>query len=155
MCCCEKPNVNGQPGYLWSSRVGRVSIYPVSPPMIEEGEKIIFDEPGRCGGQDSHSFHYRLMSDGALVVRHGGGDERISYLSNSKALIEALTLLDSNSRYWILNAIYHAQSSAARKATAMEAERWHKAAADKRIKTRKLPSSGSVKVWIEEEERKS
>jgi hypothetical protein len=63
--------------------------------------------------------------------------------------LESLTALDSNARYWIFNAIFHAQNHAARDARDSEAARWMHAAANKRIKTRKYPARGTVKVWIE------
>lgn len=153
MCCCEKPNVNGQPGYCWNpDRNGEVhsGVHPVNPPPLQEGDDLISDDPGRCGGQDSHSFHYRVVlhcSGGAsLLVRHGGGDEKYR-LANPNAVVVAIAKLDSDSRYWILNAMYHALSNARQDARHSEAARWRLAAAEKRIKLRKR--HGSVRVEIE------
>lgn len=54
-----------------------ISTRRVDPPKIEEGETIIFDEPGRCGGIDSHCHHYQLVKSNcgtiSLLVRHGAG----------------------------------------------------------------------------------
>jgi len=153
MCFCEKPTINGKTEYRWNNSAAPASIYPLNPPDVENEDTILFDEPGRCGGIDSHSFHYRLIESKhgeiCLIVRHGGGDERTPRLSNSRAVVEALTMFDSNGRYWVMNALYHAQSDAARKAREIERIIWQKAAAEKRIKTRKNPSKGSVKVWID------
>jgi len=151
MCMCGKPVINGEMGFVWNGEAPH--IYPVNPPEIQEGETILYDEPGRCGGLDSHSHHYRVVqSHGslALLVRHGGGDERISYLSCSKTLLAPLAALDSNGRYWVLNAMYQAQRNAASRATDDERARWRKAAAEKRIKTRKVRDG--VKVWMETRE---
>ncbi len=149
MCCCGKPVINGEIGYRWqpNDEPGR---YPPNAPMLDDRDVLLFDEPGRCGGQDSHPYHYCVVRSSGLYlyVRHGGGDERIR-LSNGKALALALASLDSDSRYWILNAVYHAQSYAARDAREIERNVWKQAAADKRIKTRKMRGSLSVKVWIE------
>ena len=101
----------------------------------------------RCGGQDSHSYHYRVVRSGGLylLVRHGGGDERIR-LSNGRVLLYGLELLDT-ARYWTLNAIYHAHADGARDAREREAARWQRLAAEKRIKTRRQ-QDGRVKVWV-------
>jgi len=149
MCCCDKPTINGELGYKWNDPNAPAGIYPVNPPTLAEGDKLLYDEPGRCGGQDSHCHHYRVVTRSGslfLLVRHGGGDESIR-LSNGKVLLYGLELLD-RARYWTLNAIFHAQSNAKQEARELEASRWRKAAAEKRIKTRKQRNSDSVKVWI-------
>lgn len=152
MCTCDKPTINGEFGYKWNHPCAGASIYPVNPPKIENSDEIIFDEAGRCGGIDSHSYHYRLIKshlDGiSLLVRHGGGDEKISFLSNSKMLVNVLKSLDSNGRYWILNAIYRAQLSASSKARKEEEEIWRTALAEKRVKTRKIRNQEAIKIWI-------
>lgn len=147
MCCCEKPTINGEPGYRWQP-TDRPSVYPVNPPDLKDVDTLLYDEPGRCGGQDSHSFHYRVVSAGYLLVRHGAGDERI-YISNHKAVAAALGSLDSNGRYWLLNAIYHAQDDAGREGRAAENGVWAKAAAEGRVKIRKVRGKSMVTVWIE------
>lgn len=149
MCCCGQPTVNGQPGYRWQPN-DTPNTYPVNPPALNEREQLIFDEPGRCGGLDSHSHHYRVVSSAgalALLVRHGGGDERVR-LSGEKVLSRALLSLDSNQRYWVLNAIYHAAADSRRAGAQNTETKWRTAAAEKRIKTRKQ-RNGGVKVWIE------
>lgn len=151
MCCCGRPTRNDELGYRWQPN-DRPSIAGVNPPELQDSETLLFDEPGRCGGQDSHSHHYRVISRAAslwLLVRHGGGDERMR-LSNPDAVKAALQALDSNGRYWVLGAIFHAQRDAETKAQQATAAIWRQAAAEKRIKTRKLPSRGIVKVWIKE-----
>lgn len=149
MCSCGKPTINGELGYRWQP-TDAPSIHPLNPPDLRPGETLVYDEPGRCGGMDSHSFHYRVVSSDtdslALLVRHGGGDVRTRPLF---CIGPALAALDSNGRYWLLNAIYHASSDAARKAQEREHEGWIKAAAEKRIRTRNNSKRGTVKVWIE------
>lgn len=151
MCCCGKPVKNGEMGYRWQPN-DSPRVREVNPPDLQPEETLLIDEPGRCGGLDCHSHHYRVTVRWGtyyLAVRHGGGDER-HRISNGKALTEAMILkLDSNQRYWILSAMYHMQSDAADRARTTENMRWKTAAADKRIKTRKLPARGLVKVWIE------
>lgn len=80
MCMCGKPTLNGQPGYSWNG--ARPGIYPINPPDLREGDELLYDEPGRCGGLDSHSYHLRVVraryGGCVLLVRHGGGDEAVN-----------------------------------------------------------------------------
>ena len=95
MCCCERPTVNGEFGYKWQ-RNDSPMVYKPYAPELREGENLLFDEPGRCGGVDSHSYHYRLVtwhSSFHLLVRHSGGEESLR-LSAIKTLVEALGKLD-------------------------------------------------------------
>lgn len=128
-------------------------IYPVNPPSLPDGAALLFDEPGRCGGLDSHCHHYRVigasrgLSHPCLLVRHGGGEEEIR-LSNGAAVVRALAMLDSNGRYWVLNALYHAQNDARRAGQDAEAIRWRQAAAEHRIKVRKVRGQAAVRVEL-------
>lgn len=153
MCCCDKPTVNGELGYKWQPNDAPGIRKPAQPPLVD-GDVLLYDEPGRCGGLDSHSHHFRIVKHGcgtvSLLVRHGGGDERIRLFPH-RDLPKLLGALDSNARYWMLATIHSAHRDGASEAQAMEAMKWKSAAADKRIKTRKYPSRGYVKVWIEPE----
>lgn len=146
MCCCEQPTVNGQPGYKWQP--GDVPIVrQVSPPDTGDS-KVIFDEPGRCGGLDSHCHHYRIAGNGhnaALYCRNGGGDSMFR-LSNAPAVVAALSALDSNARYWLLNAMYHASQDSARTAGEETARRWATAAVEKRIRIRRTRGVRRVEI---------
>lgn len=147
MCMCGKPTRNGEPGYSWDGK--QAGIYPVNPPDLQATDELLYDEPGRCGGLDSHSHHLRVVRGRhsyALLIRHGGGDERIDFGSTRMA-IDALDPLDSNARYWLLLRLYHAQQNAVRAAVDACNAKWRTAAAEKRIKTRKLRTG--VKVWVE------
>lgn len=148
MCCCAEPNVNGMPGYSWDGK--NVNTRPVNPPSLVEGDTLLFDEPGRCGGMDSHCHHYRLVKYAGstmLLIHHGGGSERIR-ISLPRGF--SFDGMDSSPRYWILNAIYHAHSDGKRDAQENTASQFRKAFIEGRLKKRKLPARGSVKVWIEE-----
>jgi hypothetical protein len=152
MCCCGKPTRNGEPGYRWNDPHGPTSVHPVNPPNLQDGDVPLYDEAGRCGDLDSHSYHYMVVRAKTgnldLLVRHGGGDERIR-LSGPKMFEVVLASLDSTNRYWLLNTLYHAQCDAARNARDKEAERWRTAAAQKRIKVRKQRGTGTIRVSIE------
>lgn len=149
MCCCGTPTINGQTGYKWQPN-DSPSIRPVNPPALLDGETLLRDEPGRCGGLDSHCHHYRITTRHGnywLLARNGGGDERIALF---KPEADALFKLDSTPCYWILGAIFHANRDGKRNAASTVDLKWRKAAAEKRIKTRKLRGAAGVKVWIEE-----
>jgi hypothetical protein len=150
MCCCGKPTINGEPkAYSWDGK--HFSTRQPNPPALEEGDELIYDEPGRCGGIDSHCHHFRVVKQRNwvyLLVRHGGGDERIRMGGcNEEPVLAAMARLDSNARYWLLQMIYSTVREATTYARNAEKGRWAMAAANKRIKTRKHPR-GSVKVWI-------
>jgi hypothetical protein len=150
MCCCGKPVVNGEPGYKWQPNDPPM-VRPANPPPMEDGDALLFDEPGRCGGTDSHSYHYRVvLRRGSvwLLVRHGGGDENCVVGYHQTAL-DGLHPLTSDQRYWLLSAIYHARSTARRDEHAKVNSHWRQAAAEKRIRTRKQRGRDEVKVWIE------
>jgi hypothetical protein len=117
MCCCEKPTINGQPGYRWNNPGGPAGVYPINPPALEENDTLLYDEPGRCGGCDAHSHHYRIIRRHGrmlLLVRHGGGDEAI--VLHSVGLDNVMRPLDTNSRYWLLHALYYAHHDGAQEA---------------------------------------
>ena len=152
MCCCRKPTVNGQPGCQMTPD-SKPGTYPPNPPEVEDGDEILYDLPGRCGGIDSHSYHYRLVKQYGnvqLLVKHGGGQEKIPHLSNAERVVDALSLLGPNEdlRYWLLNALYHAQADAGRKARAETNLYWQQAAAEKRIRVRKVRGWNTYQVTV-------
>ena len=151
MCRCEKPNVNGTPGaYSWDGRSR--TTYQVNPPALRDDDKLIYDEPGRCGGIDCHSHHFRLVEWYAsynLLVRHGAGDERLMFPVTGGQLLPSLETMDSNTRYWLFHSIYSAYSDGRDRMRDELDAHWRAAAAEGRIRTRKLPKRGSVKVWID------
>lgn len=131
-------------------------------PALEDGDKIIFDECGRCspqmngkGGTDYHSHHFRLVEPQygpfELLVKHGGGQERITLgydYTRIRELIESLP--SSDARYLMLHALYNLHRDTQRKTKDTVDAEWRKAAIDKKIKTRRLPARGFTKVWIEQ-----
>jgi hypothetical protein len=150
MCCCGKPTINGELGYKWQPD-DAPSTRPVDPPDVADDETILYDEPGRCGGLDHHAHHFRVVqwySSLFLLVRHGGGDERMRLFPH-KRLAAMLANMDSDTRYWILAAIYDAYSDGQTAGRETERTTWSRAAVEGRIKTRKQRNSNTVKVHIE------
>ena len=137
MCFCNQPTINTK---AWRA------------PDLQDGDVLLFDEPGRCGGLDHHSHHFRVVKHGcgtvSLLVRHGGGDERMRLFPH-RQLPEFFGSMDSTTRYWILATIYDAYIDGKEDGYAKEHHLWQQAAAEKRIKTRKQSARGIIKVWIE------
>ena len=151
MCFCDKPTINGT-APIKTCFEYPASNYQPNPPALLDGDVLLFDEPGRCGGLDSHSHHFRLVKHSSslfLLIRHGGGDERMR-LYPHRDLPKFLEAMDSNTRYWMLATIHSAYSDGEIYGRDRVREIWTQAAIEKRIRTRKLPSRGIVKVWIEE-----
>lgn len=149
MCCCGKPVINGQPGYKWQPN-DKPSVRPVDPPALGEHDTLVYDEPGRCGGLDAHCHHFRIVRRRGflhLLVRHDGGDECLD-LHRTDSFRKTLESLDSDARYWLLHTIYYAHHDGAQQAREETTQLWRRAAAEKRIKTRKQRNTGTVKVWI-------
>ncbi len=144
MCCCAKPNVNGQPGYSWDGKIE--GIRPIDAPVLAENDVLLFDEPGRCGGLDSHCHHYRVVKGMTLLVQHGGGCERVR-LSLPRGF--SFDAVDSNTRYWLLNALYHAHASGKRDGHNNASQEYRTAFAEGRLKKRKMPGRDAVEIWIE------
>lgn len=145
MCCCGKPNINGQPGYSWDGK--RFSTRKVNPPDLQEGDELLYDGPGRCGGIDSHCHHFRLVrcyGSYNLLVRHGGGDERIKIGGCRAATVQSILAMPENDQYWIFQMIYSTAGHASRKAVEANDSRWRIAFLDKRLKRRR--KNGRVSV---------
>jgi hypothetical protein len=131
-------------------------------PSVAEDEEIIFDEPGRVlsrtsperpsDGVDCRSHYFRVTKPRfgfyKLRVKHGGGEDSLC-LKYDKRIIEALAQLDSDSRYWMLFTFLDVKDKTKTDTADAVNGKWRKAAAQKRIKTRKVKDG--VKVWIEPE----
>jgi hypothetical protein len=150
MCCCGQPNINGQYGYKWQPN-DAPSIRQPYPPEIDEDETLLYDGPGRCGGLDAHSHHYRLTKwhgSTFLLVQHGGGKERIR-LSVTEHFRDMVFLLDATQLYWFCHTLYHAYSVGKGEGARATHNYWQTAAMEKRIKVRKGRGTNSVTVRVE------
>ena len=150
MCCCGKPVINGTPGFRWTPD-DSPGVHPVNAPELDENDTLVHDEPGRCGGIDAHCHHYRVVIRFGrlyLLVRYYGGSELLK-LHSTQAFRETLDAMDSDARYWTLHAIYYANKDGERQAKDEANAKWQRAAAERRIKTRRNRGAGTVKVWIE------
>lgn len=132
---CKQPTINGQPGYSWNGEESHT--LRVLPPSIPEGATLLFDEPGRCGhGIDSHCHHFRvyeLRGHRYCVVRHGGGEQTYPMRDGFRCI----DAMDSDGRYWLLQATYHTIESAMRDAARDVRQLWELATIQKRVKVRR------------------
>jgi hypothetical protein len=147
------PSVLAPDNYSYRQREWR------APKVIDPDEVILFDEPGRVLMREngdgtccrSHYFRVTKPPFGQVTVRvkHGGGEESVS-LGYDPRLFTGLSMMDSDSRFRLLWAIMQTNGDSKRVGYEKAEARWRQAAADKRIKTRKMPGRDAVKVWIEE-----
>ncbi len=158
MCCCGTPTINGTDAtYRWQPN-DAPSIRPADPPALSEGDHLLIDAPGRCGGTDapgrcggtdSHCHHYRMVQRGGmavLLVRNGGGDSFINHVNDMA--VKALARLNANDGYWLMNAIYHAYGDGQRHGSEKMDRKWREAASEKRIKVRRERTFQSTTVTI-------
>lgn len=125
MCCCRTARVNGENGYSWDGKT--FGVYPVHLPEMEEGDELIRDLPGRCGGIDSHSHDFRVVVQRwgrlFLLVNHGGGSERIR-LSGFGGVVDTFKNLSEREAYWLALTIYDAHSDARSQAKDETTAKW-------------------------------
>ncbi len=120
-------------------------------PTLPADSTSLFLEPGRvldnvCYRAFCFRVHKPEFGDYTLSVKHGAGEESWK-LEWNKRLIGALEVMDSDTRFITLHALMRAHNSS-RESTAEKVNaNWRQAAAEKRIKTRKV--KGGVKVWVE------
>jgi len=128
-----------------------------------DDEVILFDEPGRVLGRmndsqpgggvccRSHYFRVTKPQFGRVTVRvkHGGGEESVA-LGFDGRIVDGLAMMDSDSRFRLLWAIMQTNADSKREGYKKADAHWERAAAEKRIRTRKLPGKNEVKVWIED-----
>jgi len=124
-------------------------------PAVEKDEVIMFDEPGRVLGLNGgspvccRSHYFRVtkpkFSQYRLRVKHGGGEESWD-LDYNPLTIEALGMLDSDSRYRLLHVIMRAHQTSAIKASDETAQRYASAFLAGKLKKRK--KKGIIRVEI-------
>ncbi len=125
-------------------------------PEVKDGETIVFSECGRSLNNVCYRSHYfRIVKPEfgphELLVKHGGGQERFSlgYGDTVPSMISTLGKMDSDTRYLAIYLMYDIRKDAGRHATAETAAKYERAFVDGKLKKRKLPRQGRVKVWIE------
>lgn len=118
-------------------------------PTVPEGETVLFAEPGRALNNTCFRSHYFIVTRSeygraTLRVHHGGGDEAFQ-LRYDGSTERTLALLDSDARYLLLWQFMELYNNGARDAN----DRWIQAAAEKRIRVRKVRGQNLAHVSIE------
>lgn len=151
MCCCGKPTINGEHlAYSWDGKT--FITRQVDAPELADGDELLFDEPGRCGGIDCHAYHFRLVKNLGklyLLVRHSASDERLD-IGRVKQCLGIWQAVSPSDRFWLLQSIHSAARKCSDKARESESAKWRIAAAEKRIVTRKLRGQNLVNVSIKD-----
>lgn len=136
----------------------RYELEPWRQPTIQAEDTLIFSEPGRIlpdGG--NHNIDYRShwfcvtkrqYAGFNLLVKHGGGEERISLTSYNTNLIETLRGLDSDSRYRMLHTFFDLYHAGQAHGTDETAKRYRTAFANGTLKKRKVRGGSGVKIWF-------
>lgn len=131
----------------WGAEEGRA-------PDIEPNEIILFSECGRVLNKVCYRSHYfRIVKSEygsiSLLVKHGGGQERITEWLLSK-ILAALEILDSDNRYLLMYAVYQSWREGKREGVEKTSTHYRQAFVEGRLRKRKLPKLSAVKVWIED-----
>lgn len=137
---------------------------PNRAPALLEGDQIMYDEPGRIiyrtaekkpgDGTDYRSHWYRLIKPRfgpwTLLVRHGGGDERVELgydYNNFPAIFDPLT---PDARYLLMNQLMLTHRAGHDNGRAQTTQRYKEAFVEGRLRKRKYPKLNAYKVWIED-----
>jgi hypothetical protein len=151
--CPLKPNSRKLKGEIMNSEIElNWGAEPERAPDVAEGETILFSECGRVlNNIDYRSHYFRLIKgeygDVVLLVKHGGGQERIREHLLRK-IVKTLELLDSDNRYMTLYAVFQAYREGKKHGEEVTAMKYREAFVSGRLKKRKVRNSSSVKVWI-------
>lgn len=124
-------------------------------PKEQDGDVLLSSEHGRIIGRiDYRSHWFKLVKQRfggiALLVSHGGGEERITLgHCTGDAIAAACSVLDPDTRYKLLHAILDVSHDASRAARDKTAAEYRTAFAAGTLKKRKMRGQAKCKVWIE------
>lgn len=126
---------------------------PWRTPKLEADDTVIYSECGRVIDNICYRSHWLMIVKGKygpyyLVVKHGGGQERIAIDYTEKA-VKALANLESEQRYLLMYTMLSMSTEAYRRGIKDGEEKYRKAFVDGKLKKRKLPKQNAVKTWIE------
>ena len=126
----------------------------------------MYDEPGRIiycpkelaryegEGTDCRSHWYRLIKPRfgpwTLLVKHGGGTERVELghnYNNFPAIFDPLT---SDARYLLMSQLMSTYQAGKDGASMRVSDAYELAFVEGRLKKRKYPNQSTYKVWVED-----
>lgn len=85
-----------------------------------------------------------------LYVIHGAGEEKISLIHVKEQVIKNILNMDPDTRFLTIFAFYDIAKSEFQKGFNEAEVTYQRAAAEGRLKTRKVRGENRVKVWVEE-----
>jgi|WetSurMetagenome_2_1015567.scaffolds.fasta_scaffold89234_3 hypothetical protein len=129
---------------------------PWREPKADEDDTVIFSEHGRVLDKTDYRSHWlMLVSDPysiTLLVKHGGGQERICLGYKSiywKQMVKSLEPMDRDGRYLMLYALYALHTDTRRRASEMATAAMKLAFVEGRLKKRKVRGQSAYKVTVE------
>ena len=137
---------------------------PWRAPTLQDGDAVLYSECGRiiAAGTYGHGSngidyrsHYFTVAKGShgygcyLLVKHGGGEERIKIDYSASRAAQFFEPLDSNARYLLMHMLFNVHSDAKRAAAEATAAHYKAAFVSGALKKRKHRGQDAVKVWIE------
>lgn len=137
---------------------------PNRAPDLNDGDILLYDECGRVveahtygndnNGIDYRSHYFRVVKGSHgygcwLLVKHGGGQERFQLDYNPTRCKQIFERLDSTERYLLMHMLFTVHRQAQVTARNDTKNLYTSAFVAGRLKKRKLPARGIVKVWIE------
>jgi hypothetical protein len=129
---------------------------PLRRPTIGELDTLVISEHGRViNNTDYRSHWFCIVSEKyggyALLVKHGGGEERIAlgYGYKMKPIIDGMEKLDGDTRYLIMHQLYDVH----RDARLAESGKYQRAFASGQLKKERVRggtrTQARYRVWIE------
>jgi hypothetical protein len=135
---------------------------PWRAPTLKEGDELVYCEHGRIvyrtpekkpgSGTDCRSHWFRIVRNGgsyALLVKHGGGEQRVELGYNYRQQDAIFGPLSSDARFWLMWIILEVHNNAGQAATQKTASVYKSAFVSGTLKKRKVRGQQAVKVWIE------
>ena len=126
-------------------------------PELDGSELLVYNVPGPVIRGQNHdvtyeSYNLSLVSHYStylLLVRHGGGQERIELGTTGRYLKDILPKLPEVEAFSVLFTIYKAYSKGKMVAASETESKYRLAFAEGRLKKRKIRGQDRCKIWIE------
>ena len=129
-------------------------------PAPDEGDTVIFSEFGRSLDNTNYKSHWFMLVSQrfggyALLVKHGGGQERINlgYLcffhKGHPRIIDTMKVMDTDDRYLMLHTFYDIHTDSRRAERDKVTAELKTAFVEGRLKKRKIKGQAAYKVKVE------
>ena len=136
---------------------------PWREPTPDEGDTVIFSEFGRSLDNTNYKSHWFMLVSQrfggyALLVKHGGGQERINlgylcfFRKGHPRIIDAMKVMDTDALYLMLYTFYDIHTDTRRSEQAKVTAELKTAFAEGRLKKRKVRGQAAYKVTVEQKQ---